>query len=250
MRGYLTVRDTDAKVPVDSRIELYRDPDESHRVYAKKGDRTHNLGLSDGTVSRLKNGTPPVVIEPRESHIEIHNKRNTNGVTVEYKQRDGRTELDRGQVETIEETARIEIGYRAVLRIQVKRAKKEEYTFEGPVEGPVVMGDQTKIDERSQVVDSVVNRSQVGGEPGGEGGSGSVEDSTVNRSQVGGRPDGDDTQRHCERHDRMYTGEMCPECRSGSAKTGTKFCIHCGAEIPISATVCPDCDERLSGGSR
>lgn len=238
MRAYLTVPDTDSgQLVVDSRVELYRDPERSHSVCARREGKTHDLGVSDGTVSRRKDGTPPVVIEPRESYIEVHNRRNSNGITV--KRDDGQTELPKGRTETVSDTARIELGYRTTL---VMRVEKEARFNIGSVSGDVVAGDQTNVDERTQVVDSVVNRSEIGGN-----GSGTVEDSVVNRSQVGGESQSDDsdTKGHCEEHDRIYTGEACPEClaeqSSSDEPAETRFCLYCGTEIPASAAVCPEC---------
>lgn len=262
MRAYLTVPDTDAgQLVVDSRVELYRDPERSHSVCARREGETHELGVSDGTVSRRKDGTPPVVIEPRESHIEVHNRRNSNGVTVECD--DGRTELPKGRTETVSETAWIELGYRTRLVMRVK--KEARINVEGPVSGDVVAGDQTNIDERTQVVDSVVNRSEIDGDGNGTvedsvvnrsqvggDGSGTVEDSVVNRSKVGGvdrRLDESDTKNHCERHDRMYASDVCPECEaeqhSGDEPAETKFCLYCGTEILVVTAVCPDCGNEL-----
>jgi hypothetical protein len=245
MRAYLTVPDTDAgQLVVDSRVELYRDPERSHSVCARREGETHELGVSDGTVSRRKDGTPPVVIEPRESHIEVHNRRNSNGVTVECD--DGRTELPKGRTETVSETAWIELGYRTRLVMRVK--KEARINVEGPVSGDVVAGDQTNIDERTQVVDSVVNRSEIDGD-----GNGTVEDSVVNRSQVGaeGQSDDSDTKNRCEKHDRMYTSDVCPECQAEQSASDepaeTQFCLYCGTEMVATASVCPDCGNEFPG---
>lgn len=265
MRAYLTVPDTDAgQLVVDSRVELYRDPEQSHSVCARRDGETHELGVSDGTVSRRKDGTPPVVIEPRESHIEVHNRRNSNGVTVECD--DGRTELPKGRTETVSETAWIELGYRTTLVMRVK--KEARINVEGPVSGDVVTGDQTNIDERTQVVDSVVNRSEIDGDGNGTvedsvvnrsqvagDGSGTVEDSVVNRSQVGaeGQPDDSDTKNRCEKHDRMYTSDVCPECQAEQSASDepaeTQFCLYCGTEMVATASVCPDCGNEFPGRS-
>jgi hypothetical protein len=245
---------------VDSRVEVYRDPEQSHGVYARKGTEPVHLGVSDGTVSRLKDEVPPVVIEPQGSCIEVHNRRNSNGVTV--RSDGGGAELSTGTVETVSNKAEIVIGYQTTLVMTVERESK--INIKGSVDGDVIAGDQTNVDDSTRIVDSVVNRSEVGDDGSGtvedsvvnrsevgDDGSGTVEDSVVNRSQVGSgsRSSGTDTKAHCERHSRVYSGEVCPECdaerRSGAESTETRFCRHCGTEVSAVAAVCPDCRNRL-----
>jgi ribosomal protein L40E len=247
MRGYLTVPDTDlGGLLVESRVELYRDPDQSHRVLARTESGTHDLGVSDRTVSRLKKGTPPVIIRARESHIEVTNRRNSNGVTVEYDE--GQTNLPEGRTETVTDTASIELGWQTTLVLRVKQEAK--VTVKGDVDGDVVTGDQTNVDDRTQIEDAVINRSKIGGEGGN-----SVKDSVLNRSDVGGsnESDDDEAQNHCERHDRMYTGDNCPECVSaeeGEDETvDTKFCLYCGTAIPVAAPECSECGSKLPDGA-
>ncbi len=245
MRGRLRAKRANrAKVVVDSRVGVYRDPEQSHGVYARKGGEPVHLGVSDGTVSRLKDEVPPVVIEPQESCIEVRNRRNSNGVTVRS---DGSgAELSTGTVETVSNKTEIVIGYQTTLVMTVERESK--INIEGSVDGDVIAGDQTNVDDSTRIVDSVVNRSEVG-----DDGSGTVEDSVVNRSRVGSgsRSSGTDTKAHCERHSRVYSGEACPECdaerRSGAESTETRFCRHCGTEVSAVAAVCPDCRNRLGG---
>lgn len=232
------------KVVVDSRVEIYRDPEQSHGVYARKeGEATH-LGVRDGTVSRLRDETPPIVIEPYESYIEVYNRRNSNDITVQSD--GGCTKLTTGNAETVSSDTEIEIGYQTTLVMTAEKETKVKQVFEGAVRGDVVAGDQTNVDDRTQVIDSVVNRSEIG-----DDGSGTVEDSAVNRLQVGGsgRSSNSDTKKHCEKHNRVYAAETCPECRtaqpSGAGPTEAKFCRYCGAKIPAAAAVCPDCENEL-----
>jgi len=278
MRGHLRAKRANrAKVVVDSRVEVYRDPERSHGVYARKGGEPVHLGVSDGTVSRLKDEVSPVVIEPRESCIEVRNRRNSNGVTV--RSDGGGAELSTGTVETVSNKTEIVIGYQTTLVMTVDRESK--INIEGSVDGDVIAGDQTNVDDSTRIVDSVVNRSEVGGDGSemvddysvggpqvGDDGSVAVDDSVVNRSQVGGDGSGtvddsvvnrsqvgagnlssSDTKTHCETHSRVYTGEVCPECRaeqpSNPELTETKFCRYCGTEISAVATVCPECENRL-----
>lgn len=265
MRGYLSPVNKEAgKISLDSRVELYRDPGDTEQLIARTSDGKQRLGIRDVTVSRLKDGTPPVVIEPRQSCIEIHNKRNTNGVTVASKNTE--RELEKGRTATVEDTATVTLGYQAKFRLTVEREAKTEFNIQGSVTGDVVAGDQKNVDDRTQVVDSVVNRSDIGGEGGAE-----VDDSVVNRSDVGGEgeaevddgvngsaaggeepmPSSTNTQKHCEKHQQVYTGDTCPKCRAeaggsaGGTTQETKYCMFCGASIPEVARVCPECGERL-----
>jgi len=249
MRGYLSVPGTGSgRISVDSRVEIYRDSERGQEIIARTTEGECELGVRDVTVSRLKDGTVPVVIEPRQSRIEIKNKSNTNGVTVVC---DGdRTELNQGLTTTVDDTATITIGYQAKFRLRVEQEAKKEINVSGDVGGDVVAGDQTNVDESTSVVDSVVNRSEISG----DGGT-TVDDSVVNRSEVRGSPQEDsasdsDTQKRCETHDIMYTGDVCPKCEAQRVATQrgdveTKYCLFCGTTIPIIATVCPECGKTL-----
>lgn len=259
MKGYLSIAGESSGIPLEGRTEVYRDPEDGRQIVAETAQRTVELGIADPTVSRKKGSEAPVVIKPCDEHIEIRNRGNTNGVTII----DGDEEIDieEGFLERIRRDAQLKIGYQTVLSLEVEREAKT--VVEGDIQssGDVVVGDATKVDNSTTVEDSVVNRSNVGGD-----GSASVEDSVVNRSNVGeaesgnpgsSQPDGGvdaeagsrDTQQFCETHKVSYT-DSCPECATGTdggTSEETKYCIHCGTPIPIAATVCPDCGNDQSG---
>lgn len=249
MRGYLSVPKGDSgRISVDSPVKIYRDSERDQEVIARTNQGEYELGVRDVTVSRLKDGTVPVIIAPRQSHIEIKNKCNSNGVTVVC---DGdKTELDQGLATTVNDTAKITIGYQTKLRLRVEKEAKTEINVGGDVSGDVVAGNQTNVDESTRVVDSVVNRSEISGE-----GEAQVDDSVVNRSQIDGNsqqtPSSEgDTRKCCEIHDLIYTGKMCPKCDTNQASaedqaSETKFCLYCGRAIPVNATACPECHEEL-----
>ena len=251
MKAYLSVIGADAgAVPVEDRVEIYRDPGDTERILAMTPEKAYELGVKDITVSRLKNETPPVVVEARHSSIEIRNENNTNG--VEVNKQDGIKDLSEGRILTISDTAVISLGYQTEIRIAVEREAKTEFNIDGSVEGDVVGGDQTNIDRSTNVVDSVVNRSDISGEGDGE----TVEDSVVNRSSVSERESGEqvhdddsgDTQNRCDKHDRLYTSDVCPECaaeKRPARDQQTKYCMFCGTEITFEASVCPDCGEEF-----
>ena len=269
MRGYLSVTGMNSgTIPVEERVEIYRDPGDTEEVIAETPDNKHRLGVKDVTVSRKKNDTPPVVVQPRQSSIEIRNKQNTNGVRIV--EDDEERELAEGRTVTVSDTTAITIGYQTRLRLTLKREARTEIDIGGDVSGDIVAGDQKNIDASTRVVDSVVNRSNVGGEEEAK-----VDESVLNRSNVGdeqagpsgngsigsadGPPPGTsrdpsdsengDTQKHCQIHERMYTGEVCPECAQKQPAEATidktKYCMYCGTEIPASASTCPDCGQRF-----
>lgn len=245
MRGHLSVvGGDDGTLLVDERFAIYRDPGDSHEILARKGGRELSLGVSDVTVSRPENGQPPVVLEPQQSYIELHNQHNSNDITVICENE--RRTVTSGRITRIDDSAKIELGYQTRFHLAVSKEAKTEINVEGGVAGDVVGGDQTNIDRSTTVEDSVVNRSDVGG------GEATVEDSVVNRTDVGetNEQDDDDTKNHCSTHDRFYEGQVCPECAASTIEeTGdlqTEYCIGCGAEVPTVATFCPQCGSDLS----
>lgn len=267
MRGYLSVRGGDERIPLEQRTEIYRDPDDGEQILVETETSSVSLGLADVTVSRKRDGKAPIVIEPRADCIEVRNEGNTNGLTIVASEKN--VDVGTGYLKRIRRDARLEIGYHTVLTLEVEREAREEYVIEGDVaaSGDVVMGDATEIDRSTTVEDSVVNRSDIGGEGGAE-----VTDSVVNRSNVGGEGDAEgkdnrraraedqpkksnptsattdeeeeDTQSFCETHQLAYSSNVCPKCNasfSDDDSTETKFCMHCGNSISMDASVCPAC---------
>ncbi|WP_251343547.1 hypothetical protein [Haloplanus halophilus] len=228
MRGYLSAADADGgRIPLDSRTELYRKADENNRVVAESEGTVRPLGVADATVSRKTDGRAPVTLVPRSEFVEIRNDGNTNGVTVTT----GGDEFDveEGFVETVARDATITLGYRTTLRLTVEREASVERNVVHQGEGDVVVGDQTNVD-RSRTVgdDNVINRS-LGGD--GDGAADAVDTSERGGSgpsycvDCGAKLTGDgacpecdrgdatDTRQFCERHQRTYVGDACPECR-------------------------------------
>ena len=216
MRGYLSPIGVGAgDIVVDDRTEIYRDTkaERNAALVAEKGGRKITLGVSDVTVSRKKDGVSPVVLLPKENFIEVHNNNNSNCVVVRTSS--AKKEVDKGFVETVQTDAELCLGYNAEFRLTVETVA--EVTKIGSVEGDFVKGDK-QVDE-TKIDDSVINRSDIGG----DGGSGaSVDDSVVNRSNIsGGNRDGvegdeideTDTKNYCEVHDITYRGRVCPKCK-------------------------------------
>lgn len=245
VRGHLSVVGGEGEpISVDERLAIYRDPGDTHEILARKSDRKLSLGVSDVTVSRPENGQPPVVLEPQQSCIEIHNRHNSNDITVVCENE--RRTVTSGRATRIDDSAKIKLGYQTRFHLAVSRKAQTEINVQGSVTGDVVAGDQTNIDRSTTVDDSVVNRSDIGGD-----GETSVEDSAVNRSDVGSEEDDEsDTKNRCSTHNRLYEGPVCPECAaSATEETGTpqtEYCISCGAEVPTAVSFCPQCGTDLS----
>ena len=242
MRGYLSAADADGgRIPLDSRAELYRQPDRNNRVVVETGGTVRPLGVADATVSRKKNGRAPVSLAPKSEFVEIRNDGNTNGVTVST----GGEEFDveEGFVETVARDATVTVGYRTTLTLTVEREAAVERNVVHQGEGDVVVGDQTNVDRSTTVGDdNVVNRSAIGGdERRDDRGATDSDGAVANRSADDGptycldcgakltgpggacpecgRGNAGDTRKFCERHERTYTGETCPDCRQSGFRS-------------------------------
>lgn len=279
MKGYLKpTSEGSGSVSIESRTEIYRDPDAGQEIVVEREGTVSSLEVADVTVSRKQGDSAPVVLVPESECIEVRNQGNSNGVVVDETD-DGEIELAEGRSKRVRRDAEIKLGFNATFRLTVEREAREEYVFEGEVHGgEVVMGDK---DDNSTVVEDVVAK-DLNVESGGEG-STEVRDAVANEMNVGdaGRSGGSTdtaqestpgersnsgpqpntvaadtstTQNVCERHQITYTGTVCPECAEGRQRSpegdqgGTKYCMFCGEEIPERARVCPACGEDLSEG--
>lgn len=253
MRGYLSAANGEKdgrRIPLDSPTELYREPEEHNRVVAESEGRVRPLGVADATVSRKKDGRAPVRLTPRSEFVEIRNDGNTNGVTVSTG--GDEFEVEEGFVETVARDATISLGYRTTLRLTVEREASVEQNVVHRGDGDVVVGDQKNVDRSTTVGDdNVINRSSIGESSSAEdGGGGSGSAPASGRDSRGAGPDTaadpapgprgtssltyctdcgtklvdgtcpecaaggtTDTKQFCERHERTYTGDACPECR-------------------------------------
>lgn len=252
MKGYLSAERgaSGRSIPLESRAEVYRDPEEGQEIVVATEGSVSNLGISDVTVSRKKGDQAPVLIQPQSESIEIRNAGNSNAVVVST---EGDTqELEEGFSARVRRDAVIKLGYQTELRLTVEREAREEYVIEGDVDtgGDVVMGDQTQVDQRTTVEDVVAKDLSVSGEEPAE-----VSDVVATDLRVGGGDEGTDdedsepTKEFCERHEMAYTGPVCPKCAETDGEDErygeTMFCIFCGESIPALAQVCPNCGEEL-----
>jgi len=260
MRGYLSPVGRDSEIPVEGVTEVYRDPGDSQDVLVEFDGQTVSLGVADPTVSRKKGDEAPVRIVPQSEALELQNRGNTNGVSVDPSGRD--VEIEEGYARRIQDTTVFQIGYQTRLELKVEREERF-----GHVEGDVVLGG-TKVEDavvgpEAQIGNdgdgngaTKVDDSVVGPDADVGGGDTTVTDSVVGpRASVGGERDETDTESFCSTHKRTYTGQECPACAkeasaSGSPRTNdaranggdqTKYCISCGTTISARAAVCSDC---------
>jgi len=243
MKGYLSTEETSmGRVPIETRTEIYRDPDNDQQITVKTDGRTVPLGIADVTVSRKNGDKAPIVIKPESECIEVRNEGNTNGAHIRTE--GDQKELDEGFSARIRRDAVLKVGYQTEFRLTVEREAREEYVIDGDVDadGDVVMGDQRNVDERTTVEDVVAKELEVDGEAPAD-----VQDTHTNEMHVGDNRS-DDTQNICEEHG-TYTGPVCPDC-AGEDKTqndrqNTKYCIYCGEPVPASARSCPECGKEF-----
>lgn len=241
MRGYLTVPGSESvDIRVDSPVEVYWDQEDGQTIRAPKGQQEFDLGISDITVSRHKNGHPPAVINPQPSCLEVVNRGNTNGVTVVAG--DTENELETGHLQRVRRDATVSLGYQTDIRLEIKEDPRTEVSVEGNVEENVVMGD----DESTTVTDSVVNRSSIGSTEGSSGAR--VDDSVVNRSEVGTGHEYDDPATDTQpvpddpATDTRPVPDNAPDT-DDTSEPETKFCIYCGTSTRADASVCSSCGE-------
>ncbi|WP_136686774.1 zinc ribbon domain-containing protein [Halorhabdus amylolytica] len=226
------------RIPIETRTEIYRDPDNGQQITVNTDGRTVTLGIADVTVSRESGDEAPIVIKPESECIEVRNEGNTNGVHIRTE--GDQKELEKGFSARIRRDAVLKVGYQTEFRLTVEREAREEYIIDGDVDadGDVVMGDQRNVDERTTVEDVVAKELEVDGET-----SGDVQDTVANEMHVGGDRSGD-TQNICEEHG-IYTGPVCPDCAEKDTtqndRPSTKYCLYCGEPVPESARSCPEC---------
>jgi hypothetical protein len=242
MNGYLSPEQGGSgAVPIESRAGVYRDPDHGQEIAVETEANLSYLGIADVTVSRKKGEEAPVVFRSRPESIEVRNNGNSNGVTVRT---EGDTkEIEEGFSARVRRDATIKLGYQTELRLTVEREARVEVT-----DGDYVAGGKTEVS------DSVVNRSEIGsGQPADPsetdttGGTveesvvnrsqvengGRVDDSVVNRSNVGGIASEDSSEEGDNPTDHPPTGE------NDSQTTTQNVCeVH---DITFTGQVCPKC---------
>lgn len=232
MRGSITAIDSSGgKVEFDSRLELYRSP-ENHQVIAEAGGESITLGLADVTVSRKTDDRSPVVIQAQESHFNIQNKGNSNGVVIESSE--GKVELNQGQAKRVSETAEIRIGHNTSLRLS-------------PIQPTQAISDDI-VEQSTSVSDSVINRSEIGTTT-----STNSEDTAIySGSDKNDSNSPDDTQTSsASKHEPSRVNNVETDSSNNTTvetdeeATEIKYCLYCGQEVSAQADYCPSCGEAL-----
>lgn len=108
------------RVPIDSRVGIYRRGDGSKTIVAETDDEQIDLGVRDATVSRKTNGRPPVALSPISRGISVRNHGSTNPVTLSTNLRTHK--LNAGDAAAITDDCRLTIGLSLTLRATVEGA--------------------------------------------------------------------------------------------------------------------------------
>ena len=106
------------RVPIDSRVGIYRRGDGSKAIVAETADEQIDLGVRDATVSRKTNGRPPVALSPISRGISVRNHGSTNPVRLSTNLRTH--ELTAGDAAAITDDCRLTIGLSLTLRATVE----------------------------------------------------------------------------------------------------------------------------------
>jgi len=106
------------RVPIDSRVGIYRRGDGSKTIVAETDDEQIDLGVRDATVSRKTNGRPPVALSPISRGISVRNHGSTNPVTLSTNLRTHK--LTTGDAAAITDDCRLTIGLSLTLRATVE----------------------------------------------------------------------------------------------------------------------------------
>jgi hypothetical protein len=106
------------RVPIDSRVGIYRRGDGSKAIVAETADEQIDLGVRDATVSRKTNGRPPVALSPISRGISVRNHGSTNPVTLSTNLRTHK--LTAGDAAAITDDCRLTIGLSLTLRATVE----------------------------------------------------------------------------------------------------------------------------------
>jgi cell fate (sporulation/competence/biofilm development) regulator YmcA (YheA/YmcA/DUF963 family) len=112
------------RIVVKDQVGVYRD---ERDVYASVEGRTVDLGISDPTVSRMKNGAAPVQFELTDSGVVVRNAGNTNGVTVITGISE--TSVAPGTEETLSQDGTIKLGFNTELQLSIEEEEARSDTL-------------------------------------------------------------------------------------------------------------------------
>jgi hypothetical protein len=125
MEAYLSPIGSDAddlrRIVIEDSIGVYRDGND---VVARIEDQTLDLGIRDPTVSRMKNGSPPVNFYLRNGQAVVENAGNTNGVTIDTGIRT--ISVDSGASRSLVQDCTIELGFNTKLQLSIEKEDTTE----------------------------------------------------------------------------------------------------------------------------
>jgi len=110
---------TPTRVPIDSRVGIYRLGDGSKTIVAETDGQRVDLGVRDATVSRKTEGRPPVELSPISRGISVRNHGSTNPVSLSTNLRTHT--LTAGDAAAITDDCQLTIGISLTLQATVER---------------------------------------------------------------------------------------------------------------------------------
>jgi|GEM_PF-2089660 len=110
---------TPTRVPIDSRVGIYRLGDGSKTIVAETEGQRVDLDVRDATVSRKTEGRPPVELSPISRGISVRNHGSTNPVSLSTNLRTHT--LTAGDAAAITDDCRLTIGISLTLQATVER---------------------------------------------------------------------------------------------------------------------------------
>lgn len=113
-----------ARVPIDSRVGVYRLGDGSKTVVAEADGQQVDLGVRDATVSRKTDGRSPIELSPISRGISVRNHGNTNPVSLSTNLRTHT--LTAGDAAAITDDCRLTVGISLTLQAIVERASGQQ----------------------------------------------------------------------------------------------------------------------------
>lgn len=125
MQAYLSPIGSDAedlrRIVIEDSIGVYRDGND---VIAQVGNQTLDLGISDPTVSRAKDGSPPIEFDLSDGRVVVKNTGNTNGVTIDTGIRS--ISIEDGSAHEVTQDCTVEAGFNTELQLSIENEEREE----------------------------------------------------------------------------------------------------------------------------
>ena len=109
---------TPTRVPIDSRVGIYRLGDGSKTIVAETEGQRVDLAVRDATVSRKTDGRPPVELSPISRGISVRNHGSTNPVSLSTNLRTHT--LAAGDAAAVTDDCRLAVGISLTLQATVE----------------------------------------------------------------------------------------------------------------------------------